>query len=58
MTLNIFFLYTVHFNAVQHFMHYYISYKGQGQSITSRSKSRQYSKYIWNLVVFFCDGRL
>ena len=49
MILIIIFQYTVHFDVVQNAIHYYISHKGQGQSITS--KSRYYSKYIWSLVV-------
>ena len=34
------FQYSVYFNVVQTVMHYYISYKGQGESITSSSQSR------------------
>ena len=40
MILIIFFKCTVHFIVVQNVMHYYILQRGQGQSITSRSKSR------------------
>ena len=58
MILIIFFYYTVYFNVVQIVMHYNISYKGQGQSITSRSSQGNIRNIFGTFVMGVSDMKL